>query len=240
MALVERLVAAQPMAPDEGEALAAYRRSVVERYRWADTTGLFLREKEGAGEGIALQDVFVETLLRRAPQERKVRREAEDAERREEREGRRGRALQRRSPRPGVPPEPCHRRSCARGANVGPCYRGPRATGASAEPCYRGSLAGGASAEPCYAGPLTTGASAEACRRGPLASEVSGAPRRRDRRDATGRNTEGSRSSYTTSGDATRRRLDRTASARRSNPAVPVAVASPCPLLYHIPYRRTS
>ena len=27
----------------------AYRRSVVERYRWADTTGLFLREKAGAG-----------------------------------------------------------------------------------------------------------------------------------------------------------------------------------------------
>ncbi len=56
-----------PPIPDGGAALAAYRQFLYERYRWADTTGLFLREREGAGEAIALQDVFVETFLKRAP-----------------------------------------------------------------------------------------------------------------------------------------------------------------------------
>ncbi len=71
------LIDVKPLV-DEDRALAAFRESVFERYRWADTSGLFLREKEGAGEGIALEDVFVETWLKKAPEQKTAKRKTAD------------------------------------------------------------------------------------------------------------------------------------------------------------------
>jgi predicted ATPase len=67
---------------DESAVLAAYRRSVYDLYRLADTRGLFWLEKETAGEGIELADIFVETLIRRRdprhPQLPDVRKDSEE------------------------------------------------------------------------------------------------------------------------------------------------------------------
>lgn len=56
--------------PDEEPILAAYRRGVYEEFRYADTSGLFQREKVAVGEAIGLEEIFVETLLGREPERR--------------------------------------------------------------------------------------------------------------------------------------------------------------------------
>ncbi|MCP4663251.1 MAG: NACHT domain-containing protein, partial [bacterium] len=73
VAFVERLEGASeaPVVRDDEPAIRHYRAVLYERYRYADTRGLFMREKEGPGEGIELKDVFVETLLQRVPEGRK-------------------------------------------------------------------------------------------------------------------------------------------------------------------------
>jgi len=85
VALAERLVRASEATGvrDDEPAIRHYRAVLYERYRYADTRGLFMREKEGPGEGIELKDVFVETLLQRVPEGRKKLR-AEKAREREE------------------------------------------------------------------------------------------------------------------------------------------------------------
>ncbi len=73
VALTERLVrsAEATAVRDDEPAIRHYRAVLYERYRYADTRGLFMREKEGPGEGIELKDVFVETLLERVAEPRK-------------------------------------------------------------------------------------------------------------------------------------------------------------------------
>lgn len=53
---------------NEEPILAAYRRGVYEEFRYADTSGLFQREKMAVGEAIGLEEIFVETQLGREPQ----------------------------------------------------------------------------------------------------------------------------------------------------------------------------
>ncbi len=59
--LINKLNVTPPDAPD----IAAYREFLYQRYIYVDTRGLFIREKEGTGDGIRLRDVFVETPLER-------------------------------------------------------------------------------------------------------------------------------------------------------------------------------
>jgi energy-coupling factor transporter ATP-binding protein EcfA2 len=79
IARLDRIVETQTPR-DDAPALARYRAALYERYRYADTRGLFMREKEGVGEGIELRDVFVESPLVRLSAPRKPRRERPDAD----------------------------------------------------------------------------------------------------------------------------------------------------------------
>ncbi len=72
LALVERLAEAQEKATQSADpepAIRRYREAVLLEYQYADTRGLFMREKEGVGEEISLREVFVETSLARIQQE---------------------------------------------------------------------------------------------------------------------------------------------------------------------------
>ncbi len=77
VAKVEELLRHEGALHLDDTALVHYREGVDRRYRYAETRGLFLGDEAGAGDGIRLEDVFVEPLLvRRQDPEAQV---AEDA-----------------------------------------------------------------------------------------------------------------------------------------------------------------